>query len=407
MNPSGHQAKTFWPTPQQKLLLRAALWQGEKALQAWEAWQAQIDWNAYLDEGSYRLLPLLFHNLHQHGVQHPIMQKLKGIYRLAWYKNQTSFRRLAALLRAFQEAGIRTLTLKGAALTVLHYRNYGLRPMSDFDVLVPLPQAAAALTLLEQSGWTCEERLTQTPIATLLATEHAVGLKNQDGQEFDLHWHVLEESRGPGADESFWQDAVPLEVDGAPTLALNPADQLFHVCIHGARWNNMPSIRWIADAMMILRSSSSAIDWDRLLRQAQDRFLVTPTQHTLTYLHEVFAAPIPVTVLRMLQSRASSRMERVEYAYKAGNYVNKPFGYLPILWFDYLRSCRQPLTQEGKTLGFAKYLQQRWGAKRLWHLPVYVLLTSRRRIWPFTDWYQRRIRLLEKTKDKPQLPLRT
>jgi hypothetical protein len=100
-------------------------------------------------------------------------------------------------------------------------------------------------------------------------------------------------------------------------------------------------------------------------------------------------------------------MERVEYAYKAGNYVNKPFGYLRILWFDYLRSCRHPLTQEGKTLGFAKYLQQRWGAKRLWHLPVYVLLTSRSRIWLFTDWYQRRTRLLEKAKDKPQLPLRT
>ena len=304
MNQS-HQPKTFWPTPQQELLLRAALWQGEKALQAWEAWQKQIDWNDHLDEGSYRLLPLLFHNLHQQGVQHPIMQKLKGIYRLAWYKNQTSFRRLAAILRAFHEAGIRTLTLKGAALTILHYRNYGLRPMSDFDILVPIKQATKAISLLKQSGWTPESRLANIPLDALITTEHALAFKDATDQELDLHWHVLQESRGPSADESFWRAAVSIEVDGAPTCALHPADQLLHVCIHGARWNQLPSIRWIADSLMILRSTPAAIDWEHLLMQAQERLLILPLGETLTYLHEVFAAPIPAAVLHKLPQQIS------------------------------------------------------------------------------------------------------
>lgn len=257
-NPPGHQPKTFWPTPQQERLLRAALWQGDKALRAWEAWQAQIDWDDHLDEGSYRLLPLLFHNLHQHGVQDPIMQKLKGIYRLAWYKNQTSFRRLAALLRAFHEAGIRTLTLKGAALTILHYQNYGLRPMSDFDVLVPIAQVADAVSLLQRSGWIPESRFADIQIDALIATEQALAFQDATEQALDLHWHVLQESRGPGADESFWRTAVSMEVDGAPTRALQPADQLLHVCLHGARWNQLPSIRWVADSLMILRSTPAA-----------------------------------------------------------------------------------------------------------------------------------------------------
>lgn len=130
--------KSFRPTPQQELLLRASLFEEQEALQAWEAWKAQINWNDYLDAGSFRLLPLLFHNLQQHGVQDPLMHKLKGIYRKTWCENQIAFQKLAVLLQSFQKAGIKTLVLKGAALTVRHYQNNGLRPMNDFDVLVPL-----------------------------------------------------------------------------------------------------------------------------------------------------------------------------------------------------------------------------------------------------------------------------
>ena len=88
-------------------------------------------------------------------------------------------------------------------------------------------------------------------------------------------------------------------------------------------------------------------------------------------------------------------MERFEFRYKTSDYQHKPLGYTPILWFDYLRS-RTPLANENKLWGFVKYLQQRLGAPSSWQVPLYLLLTSRRKIWLISDWWQKRLKKMEK-----------
>jgi hypothetical protein len=117
-------------------------------------------------------------------------------------------------------------------------------------------------------------------------------------------------------------------------------------------------------------------------------------RETLTYLCEAMRAPVPPAVLQKLRHKSTSRMERFEFAYKAGGYQQKPFGYMPMLWFDYLRS--RSITDGNKLLGFARYLQQHWGARRLWHLPFYLILMSRRRIPILTNWQENRIKRWKK-----------
>src|SRR2546422_8135768 len=123
-----------WPTWQQELLLRAALLQGKNSIEAWEKWKSSTDINQ-LDLGSHRLLPQLYRNLHVQGVKDRLLEKFKGIYRRTWCDNQLLFHEVSALLRSLGDAGIETIVLKGAALALLHYRDCGLRPMNDFDVM--------------------------------------------------------------------------------------------------------------------------------------------------------------------------------------------------------------------------------------------------------------------------------
>jgi Uncharacterised nucleotidyltransferase len=87
------------------------------------------------------------------------VQKLKGIYRLAWYRNETAQVRLLSILRALHRAGIPTMVLKGAALIASYYPRPGLRPMSDIDVAVHGRDVAAAVSCLESLGG----RGTKTP----------------------------------------------------------------------------------------------------------------------------------------------------------------------------------------------------------------------------------------------------
>lgn len=363
-----------WPTPTQELLLRAALWKGEEALEAWRAWQAGVDFEK-LDQGSYRLIPLLYRNLRGHGVAESQLARYKGVYRQTWVKNQILLRSAAGLIAGFQHAGIPTLLLKGIALTLLHYRDKGLRPMWDLDVLVRAEQVPAAADLLQRKGWVSTSRNIRMP-EPLIQLTHSAEFVNPAGQRLDLHWHVLLDSREPKAEVEFWSGAVPVQVNEASALALNPADALLHVCVHGARWSLVPPLRWVADAAAIINSSPE-LDWNRLIAQAKRRRLVLPMRDTLAYLNGKMHIPVPPETLDALASLATSEIERAEYVALLA--PRREFGAMRALWYEYARLARENSWHNG-WLGFARYLQYSWDLEYLWQVPFHALYRRVRKL---------------------------
>ena len=301
----------FRPTARQELLLRAALLPTAEAGAAWSEWATDSAMDN-LDEGSYRLLPLVYRNLKAQGIQHRLMGTLKGLYRRAWYENQLLFHRTAGVLESLRKAGIPTLLLKGAALALEYYKDLGARPMSDLDFLVPEEKAVAACALLEAAGW---RRTTAAPAkltASFLRARHALGMEHEAGGKIDLHWHVLYWTCFPGADRDFWADSVPADLLGETTRTLNPADQLLHACVHGVDWNEVSPVRWIPDALAVMGSAPS-LDWDRIVRQAERRRLGLHLEDTLGYLRANWGAPVPEEVLRSLSRLPVSEGELWEY----------------------------------------------------------------------------------------------
>ncbi|MCZ6776645.1 MAG: nucleotidyltransferase family protein [Ignavibacteria bacterium] len=372
-----------WPTREQGLLLQATVWQGQKAIEAWEKWECSVDIDK-LDPGSHRLLPQLYRNLRAQGVEHPLMGTFKGIYRQTWFKNQLLFNNMAALLSAFRKVGIKTLILKGAALLLLYYKEYGLRPMEDVDVLVTTEDTPAAFNLLKELGW--------TPIPKQLITDrHAVAFEDGAGHEFDLHSHVLSECCQEDADDDFWDGAVSIKFHNLSTYALNPTDQLLHVCVHGAKWNFTPPFRWAADAMMIMNSSNE-IDWERLVTQAEKGHLILPLRDTLKYLKDILDAPVPLTTIQSMQNMPTSRSEHVRYRYKTR--PTKLKGPLLIFQFYYVDHSLGEGTGLLKILiGFLRFLKDRWGVDHLWQVPFHGVMKSMsvRRIWKTAVWNSNRL----------------
>lgn len=362
------------PTPEQELLLRTALLPGDDALDGFRAWRARTDFNN-LDAGSYRLLPLLYRNLLKHGSTDPLLPKLRGVYRQTWYKNQLEFHNFAALLGSFGDAGIATLLLKGPALVLQYYKDYGLRPMDDFDVLVHLQDAPAAMHILQSLRWMPKLKNLRSPEA-LIPMRHCGEYEDAIGQQLDLHWHVLQECRQPDDDDDFWAGAVPTTLAGISTLALNPTDQLFHVCAHGMRWSPVPPVRWAADAWMILMAADTNIDWRRLTAQAEKRHLILPLRDALGFLREKLDAPIPPEALAQLQALPVTSRERSEYA--ARTHPQKILGYIPAMWVDYERTANARALAP-KLFGFARFLQYTWDVEHLWQVPLLALSRSTRR----------------------------
>lgn len=365
-----------WPTRAQELILRAALLQGEPALEAWKEWTRAVNLDV-IDYGSHRMVPQLYRNLQRHGVKDPMIDRLKGVYRYYLYKNQILMHRIAALLAALEAAGIKTIVLKGAALIPLYYREIGVRPMLDADVLVRPHQAKQAMEVLHNLRWKpfrYGEPQKRIPIV------HSTPFEDEGGRQLDLHWHLFWECFNAGDIDDYWENAIPIEIGGVSTLALSSTDQLLHTCWHGARWNEVPPIRWVADAMAILNASAAEIEWASLLQKAQRHRIVLPVKDSLEYLKNKFDAPVPDSLLNSLAAVRTSKMERENYELTL-NPMTPPTTtkILRMLYYDY-RWLSSSTSARFKTLVFAKHLQAKWNIDHLWHVPLYMSMRLVRRV---------------------------
>jgi hypothetical protein len=392
-----------WPTSRQELLLKAALCDGESARNAYAVWCALTELDAP-DAGTFRLLPLLFRNLKPLAVKDDRQAMLHGIYRRSWAKNQLLFREVGAALVQLAAAGISTLIVKGAALSVAYYRDLGARPMSDADVLVPVAQAQQAAALLVAAGWTSKEtplegqraeRLLQRLGVTVRPREVAqcssvfVGVRHGHSfekpglAEIDLHWRLDERVRaaadGERDDAALWQRAVPITIAGVKTRTLEPTDQLLQVIAHGVRWNVVPPWRWVADAAMILRQPDAPIDWSRLVEDAVRRGVAPSIRDGLAYLSRLLALPVPPAIVAQLGARSTSLAVRAEYALRT-----RPAGVVAGLHeLSYL--LRRYRAMAGRpdyphaAHGPLHFLQHVLGIDHLWQVGVYSAVEVLRR----------------------------
>jgi len=313
MTETSSPAQVHFATPAQLALLRAALLEEPAATEAAKNWfalrqtEGRFSFDA-LDLGSRRLLPLVYRNL-KTAVPGPLREELKLIHHEYWAENQKRLQHLENLLAWFEAHGIPNLVLKGMALSLLHYRDMAARPTADLDILVPEDRAREAIALLERDGWAPFLFLPSAPENPYFYRHtHAIPFERSNDNELDLHWHVLSEATFHGADDPFWRASVPLAVKSVNSRALNPTDQLMHACVHGFRANELPPIRWIADAVTILRTAP--IDWARLTSLAIDLHVTLPLATSLHFLRTTFPAPIPEEVVEALEAVPVDDAER-------------------------------------------------------------------------------------------------
>jgi len=372
----------FWPTMKEEMLLKAALLEGEQAIRAWQKWRANLDTDR-LDTASLQILPLLYNNLRNHHIEDPAMKIFKGFYRAFWYKNRLLFHSMADTLQSFHESGIRTMLLKGAALTLHYYKDYGLRSMGDFDVLVPTQQASKAASVLQ--------KLDYKPIKSSIHefnrmdynTIHAYHFINGNGDTVDLHWHVLHKCLREQSDDDFWNSAIPIKIGNIATHVLNPSDQLLHICMHSFTSKNftLNRLRWLADVMIILKTRQSEIDWNRMLVQVQKRRMILHLNEVMIYMRDLLNAPIPPEVMLNIQNMTATRIEKMEFQFHTIA-RSTLVGDFPGHWFTYIRLIHSNNNPNILLilLGFPKFLQRRWGLKNFWHLPFVFIFKGTRKI---------------------------
>ena len=354
----------LWPSESQELLLQAALWNDEAALAAWDKWRSAIDLDGDIDRGTFRLLPMLYKRMLALGVKDPLMQQLGSVYRWSWVESNQILRYMKPVLDGLRNEGVATLLLKGAPLAYDFYEYPGMRPMADFDVLVPLAEVPTVIEFLSTSDWRPREELS----TAVHRFRHSIPFFNASEQEFDLHWHALTEVRSEDAGREFWANSVPFRVDGIESRRLDTTDSLIHAIVHGIRWNPEPPIRWIADAMVLINKDPGGVQWDRVTRFAERHGLAYRLTIGLRYLKERMAADVPDDVLRSLNEihiTLLERLERTTTLRPTDHPSNSLFGGIMGNLCEYQRIACCP-TERRRALGFLDYMcyRRKLGCRR-------------------------------------------
>lgn len=343
---------SFWPTRQQELLLRAALLSGTEATQAWIEARPRLDIDR-LEEGSYSLLPLVYRQLQEAEVTEPLLPRLKGIYRHTWSKNQVVLRELRAVVDTLAAAGVEPLVIGGAA-RLAYYPELGLRTLTEFELLVRAHDVERSLRALGWHGDTVPPRV--------LRGRSTLRVETAEHRPFGLHWRLLPEYAVDG-DEPVWQRARKIELPDVDVLGLGPADELLHVCAGGVRTALWANVQWIADAVVILRTSD--VDWDGLVTQAEKRRASPRLREALAYLVQLLDAPVPPGVLSRLERFDVTRRDVI--AHKVSGSGGRLLGEFPNTLAGYIRSGDGPLRS---ALGLPRFLRDTWNVERGWQLPL-------------------------------------
>lgn len=271
------------------------------------------------------------------------------------------------------------MVLKGIPLIYEVYKDVGARPLGDADILVR-PQDGDRLTkMLLERGWRFTKEWAaerHNPSPGVYAITKASELDNGRGINVDLHFNIFAADHGRSLidvfllkdlpslsfPDRFWEHTIPMELNGVPCLRLSDEDTLIHLIVHGSEGNTYRTFRWVLDAVLLINDKH--LDWDLVLKHAEEFGYALDMRIALSYLKEVFGSPIPDAVLHKLASLPFKKSELTRY-YRVANIEHskrlRVLGNIPLLWYAYWKfEPKRPY----KLLGFLRYVRDTWGLTR-------------------------------------------
>lgn len=222
------------------------------------------DWDQVLRLATWnRLSALLRSGLRGAGayeqVPEAVRHRLTTAYHVGVAKDAARRRHLDDVLLRLDAEGIPAMLLKGAALAETVYREPGLRPMGDVDILVPDDDAERAHRALQDMGHVA---LSAHPEQH---HHHLPPLETPDGLViFELHRSLMPPRFPLQLDAArFWHRARSVDAPAPAHLLPAPEDLLLHVCVHFAQDRVRESegaLGQLCDIARLVRATD--LDWD-------------------------------------------------------------------------------------------------------------------------------------------------
>ena len=240
-----------------------------------------------------------------------VITKLRILYYKNAARNTLLHYELSKILMAFNDVGIDVIVLKGAFLAETVYKNIGLRPMSDIDLLIKKGDLQKVKKELVQLGY--------VPLGIIYPTKWHEKLYEQmqteQGEEIpffnhdktvkiDVHWGIQSPSSPFQIDiNKFWENAQSVKIASVETLVFAPEDLLLHLCLHIERHIISATIvfKLYCDIAEVMRHYGEKINWKYLVQSSKNYGIEEPIYQSLYFVNKYLGAFVPTDVLNDLK----------------------------------------------------------------------------------------------------------
>lgn len=344
-----------------------------------------------IDHATLGLLPLLHKRLSRLQIVDPLSNRVSGVYKIAWVKNQILLNEVRVLSTRCAEEHIPIVLLKGLALLESVYKDAGARFLADGDVLVRPEDVQKTISILKELGWKPIDTVLVSGIDTMSfgAVVHSFGFKKDPDVTIELHWHIFHTANTVSTFDLFflrdipalheadiytWEKACPLytasQNSPAEIKRMSFESMFVHVISHGAGNNAWRPFRWVIDAVWIMRTGNMV--WNAVLESAVRMNRVIDVQQACMYLSSRFGISFPQTFLDQLYATPVSRASRREYERRVVNQLLF-LGNFPALWYRYWKFEAIGTLLE-KIKKFPAFLSSAWRLPHIGALPRFIYL---------------------------------
>ncbi len=377
--------KSF-PNAHEEVFLELLLCDDARFAELFHVWK-QRTVLATMDHASARLLPLLYKRIQIHAPTDDMLPTLRGVYKATWARNQRLLHGAERALDLLRQQHIDTLVLKGIPLLLDVYKDMGARFLSDVDVLIHPRHIRFVMRLLREHGWRlhspyfpCEDMLSEEQIRRAVKE---VTFSNDQGIELDVHWDLFEFSERDQelyAFDRLWERSCVVQNGAQAYRALSPEDALVHSVVHGAEGNPHRTLRWVTDAVALIRAHD--IRWSDVFERIEHTDHRIDVYTAFRFLEERGCVVFPKSFAERIHQATFSKKERRTYAQRA-NVSIAAWGRLPHLWKMYWTyECRGGHVFN-RWAGLCMYLAHAWGFRRVRDLVPFVItkIYQRARRW--------------------------
>ena len=364
-----------WPNEQHKKLIKAAVFEKDRAFHAWTDWvRDQEKTHAPLDQASRHMFPLIYSNLKSSGISDDFFKVCKTVSQQNWVQQQVWWQRLYPVFEKLFALGERkVIFLKGAAMMGSGCMDFGRRPMGDFDILVTHDALVPVVDILQTQGFVCEDPRFDPRKPWGLLMRNSVGFHSHSHMNLDLHWSLSDEFLDTSIDQKIFEEARLGALNGKAVFVPAPTHLLLGALVHGIETLPVAKLHWVTDSLLILKRYRDELDWDQLVLMAKESKTVLPLKLGLSYLKAHFEASIPDAVLLALEHEPISWFEERELEH----YLKGKL--LPALWYRYCirMGCRARWARYFYVPGF---LRRTARLRSIVELPIYALTWFARKV---------------------------